>query len=127
MLNTEYVNTMHFKLEEGDHYFLWRKGYLSTIMWLDKRTAKSKEKKKRVAKSVAKSLINEAKAKAPSKDTKGTPDKPGPSAADSSKPAVSTGQPIAADFGGGAPKSDLHAKLLKTLFNKSLGQRLGPG
>ena len=104
MLNTEYVNTMDFKLDEGDHYFLWRKGYLSTIMWLDKRTAKSKEKKKKVAKGVAKALISEAKAKAPSKDAKDAPDTPGPSAADSSKPAV----------------SDLHAKLLKTLDSATL-------
>ena len=47
---------------------------------------------------------SEAKAKAPSKDAKDAPDTPGPSAADSSKPAV----------------SDLHAKLLKTLDSATL-------
>jgi len=40
MLNTEYVGTMDFKLEESDHYFLWRKGYLTASMWLEKRTKK---------------------------------------------------------------------------------------
>jgi len=59
MLNTEYVGTMDFKLDEGDHYFLWRKGFLTTMMWLDKRTAKSKDKKKKVAKQIAQELKKE--------------------------------------------------------------------
>lgn len=62
MLNTEYVGTMDFKLEESDHYFLWRKGYLTASMWLEKRTKKSKDKKKLVAKGIAKELKKEAEA-----------------------------------------------------------------
>ena len=63
MLNTEYVGTMDFKLEDGDHYFLWRKGYLTAKAWLDKRAdkAKEKEKKKKVGKAIAKELIKLAK------------------------------------------------------------------
>ena len=51
MLNTEYVGTMDFALDEGDHYFLWRKGYLTTTLWLQKRSGKAKEKKKSGRKS----------------------------------------------------------------------------
>merc|ERR1719231_1958274 len=60
MLNTEYVGTMDFKLEEQDHYFLWRKGFLSTMLWLEKRTKKSKDKKKAVGKELASHLKKEA-------------------------------------------------------------------
>jgi hypothetical protein len=60
MLNTEYVGTMDFKLEEGDHYFLWSKGFLTAKAWLDKRTDKAKEKKKKVAKGIAKELLKHA-------------------------------------------------------------------
>lgn len=52
---------MDFKLEEVDHEFLWRKGYLTTKSWLDKRTEKAKEKRKKIAKSVAHSLIARAR------------------------------------------------------------------
>ena len=61
MLNTEYVGTMDFKLEDADYYFLWRKGFLSASMWLEKRSKKSTEKKKKVAKEIAKELKKEAK------------------------------------------------------------------
>ena len=53
-------DVIDFKLEDADHYFLWRKGYLTASMWLEKRSAKSKEKKKKVAKEVAKELRKEA-------------------------------------------------------------------
>ena len=56
-LHTEYVGTMDFKLEEADNEFLWRKGYLSTKMWLEKRSEKNKEKRKKVAKGIAKTLM----------------------------------------------------------------------
>jgi len=61
MLNTEYVGTMDFKLEDGDHYFLWRKGYLTAKAWLDKRSEKAKDKKKKVAKDLAKEMKKIAK------------------------------------------------------------------
>ena len=59
-LNTEYIGTMDFKLDEADHYFLWRKGYLSTYMWLEKRSKKAKEKKQKVGKAIAKELKKQA-------------------------------------------------------------------
>ena len=61
MLNTEYVGTMDFKLEDGDYKFLWNKGYMSTKVWLDKRTKKAKDKKKKVAKLIATELKRQAK------------------------------------------------------------------
>jgi len=78
MLNTEYVGTMDFKLEESDHYFLWRKGYLTASMWLEKRTKKSKEKKKKVAKEIAKELKKEAGAVRVASDETATSSAPRP-------------------------------------------------
>ena len=60
MLNTEYVGTMDFKLEDADYYFLWRKGYLSAMLWLEKRGKKAKEKKNKIAHGIAKELKKEA-------------------------------------------------------------------
>jgi len=60
MLNTEYVGTMDFKLDEADHYFLWRKGFLSCLEWLDSKSKKAKDKKKGVANALAKELKKEA-------------------------------------------------------------------
>lgn len=63
-LHTEYVDTMSFRLEEADNEFLWRKGYLSTKMWLDKRSEKAKEKRKKVASSIAKTLMGKVQQRA---------------------------------------------------------------
>ena len=43
MLDTEYVGTLDFKIEEPDLDFLWRKGYATTVHWLEKRIDKKKE------------------------------------------------------------------------------------
>lgn len=40
VLDTEYVGVVDFKLEEEDFGFLWRKGYVTTRAWLDKRIDK---------------------------------------------------------------------------------------
>ena len=61
-LNTEYVGTMDFKLEDADYEFLWRKGYLSCKYWLAKRTEKAMEKKKKVASALAKEMKSAAMA-----------------------------------------------------------------
>jgi len=63
LLNCEYVGTYNFKLDEGDKYFLWRKGYLTAKLWLDKRSKKNKEKKKKVGAAIAKELKKEATTK----------------------------------------------------------------
>lgn len=60
VLNTEYVGTLDFKLDAGDQNFLWNKGYITTMLWLQKRSKKAKDKKKKVAKGLAKELIKEA-------------------------------------------------------------------
>ena len=60
-LQTEYVGTMSFQLEEEDNEFLWRKGYLSTKYWLEKRSEKTKKKKKKVCGELAKELKAQAK------------------------------------------------------------------
>ncbi len=44
-LNTEYVGVADFKLEDGDLDFLWRKGYASTLLWLEMRVEKRRAKK----------------------------------------------------------------------------------
>jgi len=48
----------------ADNEFLWRKGYLSTKMWLDKRSEKAKEKRKKVASSIAKTLMGKVQQRA---------------------------------------------------------------
>jgi predicted acylesterase/phospholipase RssA len=46
VLDTEYVGVVDFKLEEEDFGFLWRKGYVTTRAWLDKRIDKRNVVKK---------------------------------------------------------------------------------
>ncbi len=92
MLNTEYVGTMDFKLDEADYYFLWRKGFLSTLLWLEKRTSKAKDKKKKVGKAIAAELKKEAsKAAGLDKAVK-----------DSSKPTAENGNGKAGGAAGAA-------------------------
>ena len=44
---SEYVGVIDFKLEHVDFDFLWRKGYASTVAWLETRAEKNKAAQKR--------------------------------------------------------------------------------
>ena len=113
MLNTEYVGTMDFKLEEGDHYFMWNKGYLTAKAWLDKRSTKAKDKKKKVAKLIAKELKDQAKEVKAEEEKKKTAE----GAADSSSAATDGNEALS----GAAISS-----LLSSSMNRVTGRATGP-
>ena len=56
VLDTEYVGVVDFKLEETDLDFLWRKGYLTAAYWLEKRTDKAKDKRRKAMTALGKKL-----------------------------------------------------------------------
>ena len=118
MLNTEYVGTMDFKLEDADHYFLWRKGFLSAMLWLEKRTSKAKDKKKKVAKAMVKEMKKQA---AESDDLEAAKKASQPPAAAAAAPAGAAAaakeEPAAKKAGGAA---DFKAQAEKVLSNAAL-------
>jgi len=78
VLDTEYVGVVDFKLEEEDFGFLWRKGYVTTRAWLDKRIDKRNAATKEAnAASVAAGLVSkelgavDSKASAPNSSKTG--------------------------------------------------------
>ena len=56
-LDTEYVGVLDFKLDERDFDFLWRKGYATTVHWLEKRIDKQKEYAERDKKKQAEGIM----------------------------------------------------------------------
>ena len=108
-LNTEYVGTMSFTLEEEDNEFLWRKGYLTTKYWLDRRSDKTKKKKKAAAAALAKELKAQAAAEKAKEAASGASTAPQPP-----PPA-----PVEEEANeGGAPLNDLRKKVRNVLSSK---------
>jgi len=61
VLDTEYVGVVDFRLEESDLDFLWRKGYLTTMFWLEKRSGKARERRRKAVIALARKLRTAAK------------------------------------------------------------------